>query len=74
MSLILETENLSKSYLGKTALNKMCLQVETGKIVGILGPNGSGKTTFLKLIAGLLNRVRGALPFAESPLASKQKN
>lgn len=46
MSLILETENLSKSYLGKTALNKMSLQVETGKIVGILGPTVQERQLF----------------------------
>lgn len=73
MSLILETENLSKSYLGKTALNKMSLQVETGKIVGILGPNGSGKTTFLKLIAGLLKPSAGSFTVCGKPFGIETK-
>ena len=73
MSLILETENLSKSYLGKTALNKMSLQVETGKIVGILGPNGPGKTTFLKLIAGLLKPSAGSFTVCGKPFGIETK-
>ena len=73
MSLILEAENLSKSYLGKTALNKMSLQVETGKIVGILGPNGSGKTTFLKLIAGLLKPSAGSFTVCGKPFGIETK-
>ena len=73
MSLILETENLSKSYLGKTALNKMSLQVETGKIVGILGPHGSGKTTFLKLIAGLLKPSAGSFTVCGKPFGIETK-
>ena len=51
---ILNTDSLSKSYGQQVALNNVNLTLETGKVIGLLGPNGSGKTTFLKIIAGLL--------------------
>ena len=60
MSIILETEHLKKTYLGKkTALYDVSLKVESGRIYGLLGPNGSGKTTFLKIIAGLIKPTAG---------------
>ena len=60
MNTILETEHLKKTYLGKkTALYDASLKVESGRIYGLLGPNGSGKTTFLKIIAGLIKPTAG---------------
>ncbi|EET84604.1 ABC transporter, ATP-binding protein [Clostridium carboxidivorans P7] len=46
---ILKANNIEKSYFNKKALNGLNLEVKKGKIVGLLGPNGSGKTTFLKI-------------------------
>lgn len=60
MSVILETNNLRKTYLGKkAALQNVSLNIQSGRIFGLLGPNGSGKTTFLKIIAGLLKPSGG---------------
>ncbi len=53
MSVILETKNLKKSFFTKTALRGISMKLESGRILGLMGPNGSGKTTFLKIIAGL---------------------
>ncbi len=54
MSEIIRLENLTKKYGQKVALNNISLSLESGKIIGLLGPNGSGKTTFIKLVNGLL--------------------
>lgn len=59
--MILECKNLSKAFGPIRALNGIDLQVGRGKIVGLLGPNGSGKTTMIKLINGLLTPSSGNL-------------
>lgn len=58
---IVVAEGVQKSY-GKTkALDNFSLNIERGKVVGILGPNGTGKTTFLKSLAGLVKIDQGNL-------------
>ncbi|RMF84973.1 MAG: ATP-binding cassette domain-containing protein, partial [Nitrospinota bacterium] len=49
---LLETRGLVKDFGGLRAVNDISLRVEEGEIVGIIGPNGSGKTTFINLIMG----------------------
>jgi ABC-2 type transport system ATP-binding protein len=61
MSNILKSASLCKSYLNKKALNSVDLEIMPGKIVGLLGPNGSGKTTFLKIAAGILHPSSGEI-------------
>ena len=61
MSSILTCKKLTKKYGYKTALNEIDLELESGKIIGLLGPNGSGKTTLIKLINGLLTPSSGEL-------------
>jgi ABC-2 type transport system ATP-binding protein len=64
--LIVETRNLSKTYRDfwgrskKVALKPLDLTIRRGEIFGLLGPNGSGKTTTIKLILGLLFPTSGA--------------
>ncbi|HCL50769.1 MAG TPA: multidrug ABC transporter ATP-binding protein, partial [Clostridiaceae bacterium] len=45
MESILVSKNLKKAYSGKIALNGLDMDIKLGRIVGLLGPNGSGKTT-----------------------------
>ncbi len=61
MSELLTCRNLTKNYGGLIALNNVNLTVESGKIIGLLGPNGSGKTTFIKILNGLLTPTSGEL-------------
>ncbi len=58
---ILKAENISKKYFKKSALSDVNISLEQGRIVGLLGPNGSGKTTFLKLVTGLVRPTGGRL-------------
>ena len=59
MANIIEVKSLSKTYFNKKALNNISLNIEEGKVVGILGPNGSGKTTLIKILAGILRQSKG---------------
>jgi ABC-2 type transport system ATP-binding protein len=64
MSNILECRNLTKKYGAKTALNDVTLSIPKGKIVGLLGPNASGKTTFIKICNELLTPTSGEIYIA----------
>lgn len=55
MDALLEVENVTKSYGRNRVLHKLCLSVEPGEVVVIRGINGSGKTTFLSIIASLVS-------------------
>ncbi len=70
---LLECKNLCKTYGHKLALNGISLQLQPGKIIGLLGPNGSGKTTFLKLINGLLTPSAGSLLINGKPPGRESK-
>ena len=61
METVLSTVGLTMRYTNKLALDKLTLDLPQGKIVGLLGPNGSGKTTFIKLAAGLLTPTEGTI-------------
>lgn len=58
---IFECQSLTKDYGKKVALDRVDLALNAGQIVGLLGPNGSGKTTMIKLAAGLLQPTEGAI-------------
>lgn len=58
---LVEIKNLSKNYGAKPALKSVDLNLESGKIIGLLGPNGSGKTTLIKILAGILSKNGGSV-------------
>lgn len=58
---LFECRSLCKSYGTKQALNNINLDLEKGKIIGLLGSNGSGKTTLIKTVAGLLTPTSGEI-------------
>ncbi len=79
---ILQTRGLSKVYrpmfarVGKTALDDLSIDVRRGEIFGLVGPNGSGKTTTLKLLLGLIKPTAGSVEiFGQGPrdVAVKQR-
>lgn len=61
MDSVIKITGLTKNYFKKNALDGVDLEVNKGKIVGLLGPNGSGKTTLLKIAAGLLKESGGEI-------------
>ena len=69
----LKATNLTKRYHGDPALDSLSLELPQGKIIGLLGPNGSGKTTFIKLAAGLLTPSAGEIRICGEPVGVKSK-
>ena len=57
---IIQTRDLTKTYGSIVAVNKLSMDVPRGRIFGLLGPNGSGKTTTLSIILGLIARTSGS--------------
>ncbi len=70
---MVQIENLTKKYGSKTALDSVNFNIESGKIVGILGPNGSGKTTMIKTLVGLLRPTSGNVMVDGKPIGKETK-
>ena len=58
---LVHVENLTKRYRATTALRDFSLDLSAGHIVGLMGPNGCGKTTLLKILAGVLADYSGVV-------------
>ncbi len=56
---VIDVRNMTKRFGGRTVVNGIDLQVKKGEIHGFLGPNGSGKTTFIRMLCGLLKPDAG---------------
>ncbi|MEO0267471.1 MAG: ABC transporter ATP-binding protein [candidate division WOR-3 bacterium] len=61
MSILLETKNLTAGYKGMVVINKIDICLEKNEIVAIVGPNGSGKTTILRSLVGILDEYGGEI-------------
>ena len=71
---ILECKNLTKSYRkGVRVLDNLNLEIPAGKIVGLLGPNGCGKSTLIKLVSGLLQADSGEITVGGVPVGEQSK-
>lgn len=57
--LVIDVQGITKRFGGRAVVNDIALQVRRGDIYGFLGPNGSGKTTFLRMLCGLLTPDAG---------------
>ena len=62
---VVKAENLRKSFSGKPALSEVTMTVNKGDIYGFLGPNGSGKTTTLRIFLGVLKKDEGEVAILE---------
>lgn len=63
--MVLETSGLSKNYGSITAVNQLDLSIPSGKVFGLLGPNGSGKTTTLGMVLGVIQPTTGQFQWFE---------
>ncbi|MBQ9749984.1 MAG: ABC transporter ATP-binding protein [Clostridia bacterium] len=71
---VLECKNLKKAYKkGNFVLNDFNIRIPEGKIIGLLGPNGCGKSTLIKLIAGLLQPSGGEITVCDIPVGEQTK-
>ncbi|MCP4437658.1 MAG: ABC transporter ATP-binding protein [Aureispira sp.] len=71
---VLETNGLTKNYKNICAVNHLDLQIEQGHLYGILGPNGSGKTTTLGMLLDIIRPTAGSFRwFGQTPSAQQRK-
>ncbi|MGN0026022.1 MAG: ATP-binding cassette domain-containing protein, partial [Clostridium sp.] len=74
MSNLLEVNNISKRIKGKEILKGISFNLEQGKVLGIMGPNGQGKTTLLNVIQGFLKADNGEIKINGNPQSALTKN
>ena len=66
---MLESIEVTKKYVGKIAVDGITMQLEPGHIYAMLGPNGSGKTTWMKMAAGLIKPTFGEIRYNGQPIS-----
>ncbi len=70
---MLQCENVMKKYGGKAAVSNITTNIVPGKIYALLGSNGSGKTTFMKMVAGLVKPTSGMITYEGQPIGVESK-
>lgn len=70
---MLQCQNVMKKYGKKTAVANITTNIVPGKIYALLGSNGSGKTTFMKMVAGLVKPTSGTITFNGMPIGEESK-
>lgn len=70
---MLESFEVTKKFLGKTAVDGISIKLEPGHIYAMLGPNGSGKTTWMKMAAGLIKPTSGVIKYKDEPVGVKSR-
>ncbi len=72
--MILSASNLTKRYQRTLAVDSASITLEKGRVYGLLGPNGSGKTTFMKLAAGLAHPTSGEISILGQPVGAASRS
>ena len=67
---LLEARALTKTFGGVVALDRLDLAVERNEILGLIGPNGSGKTTFFNVVTGIYGADHGDISFDGAPITT----
>ena len=70
---MLACKELKKVYQKTTAVDEISLYLEEGRIYALLGSNGSGKTTFMKMVAGLTKSDKGSILYKDTPIGLESK-
>lgn len=70
LNLVIQTNELVKSYSNRTVVNHVSVNVQQGEIVGLLGPNGAGKTTTFYMVVGLIRPDEGKVFLNEEDITS----
>lgn len=68
----IELDNVSKNFKNQTVLENVNLKLESGKIYGLVGRNGSGKSVLLKIMTGLMEPSDGIIKYGGIPLKKGQ--
>lgn len=71
--MVIQTNQLTKKYGDQTTVSKVNLHVKRGRIYGLLGRNGAGKTTIMKMILGLTSATSGSVELFGSTLSGNEK-
>ena len=66
---LLSIERMRKTFGGLVAVNDVSFEVGQGELLGLIGPNGSGKTTMLNLISGALSPTSGSIRLSDQRIA-----
>ncbi|MEA4825672.1 MAG: ATP-binding cassette domain-containing protein, partial [Clostridium sp.] len=69
----LQAINLTKKIGGRTIINDLSFEIEEGDICGFLGPNGSGKTTTIRMITGLISPTKGEILISGNNVAKDRR-
>ena len=69
--IVIDVHGLTKSFGGRQVVRDLSMQVKRGTIFGFLGPNGSGKTTTIRMLCGLLTPIKAAAPASATTSAPK---
>src|SRR5258705_13193234 len=64
MSSVIVADQITKWYGARLAVDRVTLEVRAGEVLGLLGPNGSGKTTILRILTGYLRPSSGTVSVA----------